>query len=137
MGHEPLTKFVVLAVFVLQLTMAFLLRHNNPFSWKFVAAAYVIGGTANHNLFLAIHEITHNLAFKGVKANKMLAILANLPIGVPYSISFKVSYIFAIIIQAWSFHMSGLCRGIIWSTISISDKTGSTLISPRDWNSCA
>ena len=53
----------------------------------------VIGGTANHNLFLAIHEITHNLAFKGVSANKILAIFANLPIGIPYSAAFKVQRI--------------------------------------------
>ena len=91
MGHEPLTRYIVLVVVIMQLTTAFLLRHTHPFDWKFVVAAYVIGGTANHNLFLAIHEITHNLAFKGLKANKMLAIIANLPIGVPYSISFKVN----------------------------------------------
>ena len=91
MGHEPLTKYIVLVVVILQLTIAFLLRHSHPLSWKFFAFAYVIGGTANHNLFLAIHEVTHNLAFKGLKANKMLAIIANLPIGIPYSISFKVS----------------------------------------------
>jgi len=91
MGHEPLTKYVVLAVVIVQLTIAFLLRHTHPLSWKFFDFAYVIGGTANHNLFLAIHEVTHNLAFKGLKANKMLAIIANLPIGIPYSMSFKVS----------------------------------------------
>lgn len=91
MGHEPLTKYIVLAVVILQLSIAFLLRDTHPLSWKFVAFAYVIGGTANHNLFLAIHEVTHNLAFKGLKANKILAIIANLPIGIPYSISFKVS----------------------------------------------
>jgi sphingolipid 4-desaturase/C4-monooxygenase len=103
MGHEPLTKYVVLSVLALQLTVAVLLRHTHPFSWKFLATAYVIGGTANHNLFLAIHEITHNLAFKGVKANKMLAIFANLPIGVPYAISFKVS---ETIVHCLSFHVS-------------------------------
>jgi sphingolipid 4-desaturase/C4-monooxygenase len=103
MGHEPLTKYVALSVVALQLTMAFLLRHTHPFSWNFFATAYVIGGTANHNLFLAIHEITHNLAFKGVKTNKMLAILANLPIGVPYAISFKVS---DIVVQCLSLHVS-------------------------------
>jgi sphingolipid delta-4 desaturase len=91
MGYEPLTKFVVLAVMILQFTIAYLLQHTHPLSWKFLAAAYLIGGTANHNMFLAIHEITHNLAFKGVKANKVLAIIANLPIGVPYAISFKVN----------------------------------------------
>ncbi|KAI0279939.1 fatty acid desaturase-domain-containing protein [Russula aff. rugulosa BPL654] len=89
MGHEPLTKYIVLAVVILQLTIAFLLRHTHPLSWKFVAFAYVIGGTVNHNLFLAIHEVTHSLAFKGLKANKVLAIIANLPIGIPYSMSFK------------------------------------------------
>jgi sphingolipid delta-4 desaturase len=96
MGHEPLTKYVVLAVVFLQFTIAFLLRHTHPLSWKFLVAAYTIGGTANHNLFLAIHEITHNLAFKGVKPNKLLAIFANLPIGVPYAISFKVNRHFSL-----------------------------------------
>ena len=45
---------------------------------------------ANHNLFLAIHEITHNLAFRGVRNNKLLALFANFPIGIPYSMMFKV-----------------------------------------------
>ncbi|KZO94810.1 dihydroceramide delta-desaturase [Calocera viscosa TUFC12733] len=89
MGHEPLTKWVVLGVVALQLTTAYLLRNTHPLSLPFLAAAYAIGGTANHNLFLAIHEITHNLAFKGIKANKLLAIFANLPIGIPYSVMFK------------------------------------------------
>jgi hypothetical protein len=45
--------------------------------------------TANQNLFLAIHEITHNLAFKKILHNKLLAIFANLPIGIPYAMVFK------------------------------------------------
>ena len=90
MGYEPLTKYIVLGVFILQIFVAFYLRHTQPFSPLFVLLAYVIGGTANHNLFLAIHEITHNLAFRGVNANKALAVFANLPIGIPYSVSFKV-----------------------------------------------
>jgi hypothetical protein len=83
MGHEPLTKCIVLAV-------AVCFRHTQPMSPWFILCAYVIGGTANHNLFLAIHEITHNLEFKGVSANKALAIFANLPIGIPCSTAFKV-----------------------------------------------
>lgn len=50
----------------------------------------MIGATANQNLFLAIHEISHNLAFKNGLANRLLAIFANLPIGIPYSASFRV-----------------------------------------------
>lgn len=39
----------------------------------------------------AIHEIAHNLAFGHARpmANKMLGVFANLPIGVPFSITFK------------------------------------------------
>lgn len=66
---------------------------STPFwSLKFWAIAYVIGATANQNLFLAIHEISHNLAFKNGLANRLLAIFANLPIGIPYSASFRVRY---------------------------------------------
>lgn len=90
MGHEPITKYLVLFVVTLQLTVAVLLRHTRPLSLPFILIGYILGGTANHNLFLAIHEITHNLAYKSIKANKLLAIFANLPIGVPYSATFKV-----------------------------------------------
>lgn len=93
MGHEPLTKWIVLGVVSLQVAVAYYLRKTSMLSPVFLALAYVIGGTANQNLFLAIHEITHNLAFKGVKPNKSLAMFANLPIGIPYCSAFKVSYI--------------------------------------------
>lgn len=93
MGHEPLTKYIVLGVVALQLSVAFCLRHTKPLSPLFIFLAYAIGGTANHNLFLAIHEITHNLAFKGVDTNKALAVFANLPIGIPYSAAFKKYHI--------------------------------------------
>ncbi|KIP11901.1 hypothetical protein PHLGIDRAFT_99020 [Phlebiopsis gigantea 11061_1 CR5-6] len=89
MGHEPLTKWVVLGVVLTQLITAVLLRHTRPLSPLFIITAYAIGGTLNHNLFLAIHEITHNLAFKGIGANKALAVFANLPIGIPYCAMFK------------------------------------------------
>jgi sphingolipid delta-4 desaturase len=98
MGYEPLTKYVVSGVVGLQIATAYYLTQVlrvSPLSVPFVLAAYAIGGTANHNLFLAIHEITHNLGFKGVKANKLFAIFANLPIGIPYAITFKVSSLFS------------------------------------------
>ena len=59
-------------------------------SFWFLFLAYSVGATANHNLHLATHEITHNLAFKGVDANKALAVFANLPATIPYAFSFKV-----------------------------------------------
>lgn len=88
-GPEPLTAYLVVAVVALQVLCAYLLQSTSFFSWKFWLTAYIIGGTANQNLFLAIHEISHNLAFKSPLANRLLAIFANLPIGIPYSASFR------------------------------------------------
>ncbi|TGZ83221.1 sphingolipid delta4-desaturase [Ascodesmis nigricans] len=88
-GPEPLTKYVVLLVVSIQLAAAFLLRNSPVFSWPFFLTAYVVGATANQNLFLAIHEISHNLAFRWPMGNRLLAIFANIPIGVPYSAAFR------------------------------------------------
>lgn len=93
MGHEPLTKWVVLFVTLVQLSTAVYLRDTPFFSLKFWALAYLVGGTANQNTFLAVHEITHNLAFRGVRANRLFAIFANLPIGVPFAMMFKKYHI--------------------------------------------
>ena len=89
-GPEPLTKYVVAGVVALQVLLAHLLRDTSFWSWKFWAVAYVFGATSNQNLFLAIHEISHNLAFRSPLANRLFAIFANLPIAVPYSASFRV-----------------------------------------------
>ncbi|KAL2833375.1 peptidase M24, structural domain-containing protein [Aspergillus cavernicola] len=88
-GPEPLTKYVVLGVVSLQMCCAYLLRDTPFFSWRFFLTAYVIGATSNQNLFLAIHEISHNLAFRSPMANRLLAIFANFPIGIPYSAAFR------------------------------------------------
>ena len=80
---------MVLGVVALQTLCAYLLRDTAVLSWRFLLTAYVIGATANQNLFLAIHEISHNLAFKSPLANRVFAVVANLPIGIPYSASFR------------------------------------------------
>lgn len=92
-GPEPLTKHFVLAVVALQVICAVCLRNTSVLSLNFVLVAYVVGATANQNLFLAIHEISHNLAFKAPLANRLFAVFANLPIGVPYSAAFRVSHL--------------------------------------------
>ncbi|KAK1836027.1 fatty acid desaturase-domain-containing protein [Podospora conica] len=88
-GPEPLTKYVVAGVVALQVYIAHFLRDTPFWSWKFWALGYIFGATANQNLFLAIHEISHNLAFRSPMANRLFAIFANLPIAVPYSASFR------------------------------------------------
>ena len=88
-GHEPLTKYVVALVLAIQFACAVALRDSPVLSWRFLGLAYLVGGTCNQNIFLAIHEISHNLAFKSASANRYFAILANLPIGLPYSAAFR------------------------------------------------
>jgi sphingolipid delta-4 desaturase len=88
-GPEPLTKYVVLAVVSLQILLAYLLRSSPFWSPQTWLTAYILGATANQNLFLAIHEISHNLAFRRPLYNRLLAIFANVPIGLPFSASFR------------------------------------------------
>ena len=88
-GPEPRTKYLVAAVVSLQIFCAYALRNEPILSWPFFSIAYIVGATANQNLFLAIHEISHNLAFKSGALNRIFAIFANLPIGIPYSAGFR------------------------------------------------
>lgn len=87
MGPCHRTKWIVLATVVFQVAMAYWVRN---WSWPYLLlAAYVVGGTLNHMMTLAIHELSHNLAFKTIAYNKYLAYFANLPIGVPSATAFK------------------------------------------------
>ncbi|KAK6203606.1 fatty acid desaturase [Scheffersomyces amazonensis] len=88
-GYEPKTKWYVIAIVSLQFYLAWYLRNTPIFSWKFIGLAYVFGATANQAMFLAIHELSHNLLFKKPLHNKLFAIFTNLPIGIPYSASFQ------------------------------------------------
>ncbi|ESO96426.1 hypothetical protein LOTGIDRAFT_150030 [Lottia gigantea] len=89
MGSDPNLKYSVLLLVVIQCLALYLVRDA---SWPMLlVATYCFGGTVNHSLNLAIHEISHNLAYGHSKPlwNRLLGFIANLPIGVPTSISFK------------------------------------------------
>lgn len=80
----------MLALVSAQVLSFYLIRDISSF-WLLFGLAYFIGGVANHAIMLAIHEISHGMGFGPSRplANKLFAIFANLPIGVPMSISFK------------------------------------------------
>eukprot|EP00158_Paraphelidium_tribonemae_P008139 Partr_v1_DN28487_c0_g2_i1_m42049 putative sphingolipid len=90
-GYEPLTKYIIFGICAVQFATAWYFSAADSYkSWAFWIAAYLIGGTCNQALFLGIHELSHNLGFKTIKANKLFSILvANVPIGFPYAASFK------------------------------------------------
>mmetsp|Transcript_60505 Transcript_60505/g.187442 ORF Transcript_60505/g.187442 Transcript_60505/m.187442 type:complete len:336 (-) Transcript_60505:59-1066(-) len=87
MGPEWRTKYIVVATVALQIFMAWL-----TLEWRwpaYLVAVYVVGATATHSLFLAVHELAHNLGAKSIALNKVIAMFANLPICIAYSVTFK------------------------------------------------
>jgi sphingolipid delta-4 desaturase len=87
MGPHPANIIGPIVTVALQLTMAYLVR-DLDWKWWFLAT-YVVSGTANHSLTLAMHELSHNLAFKKPNANKLFSLFANLPLGLPSAITFR------------------------------------------------
>ena len=84
---------------LLKLTLAVLLQlvvavwiSNQPW-WWILLASLTVGSTLAHVLFLGIHELSHDLAFKKTAFNNLLAIFSNFPIVVPYAMAFKMYHL--------------------------------------------
>jgi len=84
---EPRTFWLTLAVVLSQLFFASLAAQ---WSWLFLVFwAYAYGGTANHSLQLAVHELSHNLCWNAEWANKLTAMLGNACTGFPSAMTFQ------------------------------------------------
>ena len=78
---------IVVAIFGAQLLMAWAVSSS---SWLLLfLLAWSVGGTLNHSLQLAVHELSHNLCFTSPLHNRLAAIFANLSTGFPSSVSFQ------------------------------------------------
>lgn len=89
MKPDPNLIWIIIVMVLTQLVAFYLVK---DLDWKWVVFwAYAFGSCVNHSMTLAIHEVSHNSAFGHYRAmwNRWFGIFANLPIGVPYSISFK------------------------------------------------
>lgn len=86
-GPCPRTKYICLALVGAQLVAAYALR-NAGWGWVLLFA-YAFGGVVNQSLLLAIHELSHNLAFELPWKNRLFAVLVNLPVGVPVAETFR------------------------------------------------
>jgi len=89
MGHDPNFKWVVLVLVTIQFISFYLIKDASWFT--LIVLGYCFGGVINHALTLAVHEIAHNLAFGHGRPmlNRAFGMFANLPLGIPMSISFK------------------------------------------------
>jgi len=89
MGTDNKLAPTVMLMIVAQLIAAWFMQ-DASFT-VILVIGYCFGGVVNHSMSLAIHEISHNLAFGHSRPswNRMLGMVANLPLGVPYSTVFK------------------------------------------------
>ena len=84
MGPDEGLKYAVLAMVCTQVVTSYLIRDAG---WlTILVVSYVWGGVINHAMALAIHEISHNLAFghQHPGRNRCLAIFGNLILGETY-----------------------------------------------------
>lgn len=86
-GPCPKTKYACTAMVFSQLAICYFLK-DAPW-WLILVVAYALGGVINQSLLLAIHELSHNLAFKKPLHNRLFGIFANLPVGIPVSAAFR------------------------------------------------
>lgn len=87
-GYDNRSAVFCGATIAFQLIMMYVVR-----DWSLgylLMVTYAVSGTLNHSLFLAMHEVTHDLFFKSRWMNKVFSHLVNLPMGVPASAYFKV-----------------------------------------------
>ncbi len=86
-GVDPWIKYKALFVAFLQLSIPIFFLPENP--WWFMVVVLVVGTTLSHIIVLAIHEITHDLAFESKVLNNVLAMVVNFPLIFPFAMAFK------------------------------------------------
>jgi sphingolipid delta-4 desaturase len=86
-GPTPSSAVWTVALVALQMIIAIVVGDRAWYIW--LPAAYVIGATIDHALWALIHETTHNLMFRSRTANRIVALVANLPLVVPSAMSFS------------------------------------------------
>lgn len=86
-GRDPWTFAFIAGLVGIQLTLAYMLRHQ-PW-WLMLAVAVVVGAVITHALYVLMHECNHNLVFRRKWLNQLAGILANAPSVIPSCVSFQ------------------------------------------------
>jgi len=87
-GHEWKSKYICFLCLIVP--QVFLSVATINVSWtSYILVAYFIGATITQALFLAVHELSHDLYFKNPLHNRLFSFVANLPIGIPFATAFR------------------------------------------------
>lgn len=86
-GPDSLSAVYIVALVLAQLSLAEILRSA---SWASIAlCACVVGAFLSHALGVLIHEASHNLVARNSNANKLWAVVANIPLVAPAAVEFR------------------------------------------------
>jgi sphingolipid delta-4 desaturase len=93
-GRDENTFKITAGIFVGQMLIAAFLGRLGLGYWPLtLLLAFCIGAFANHANFVIIHDAIHNCVFENPLANKLTALLADLPNGFPTSMGFRCYHI--------------------------------------------
>lgn len=87
MGHDPMMKYKVFTAFLLQ-WLSLELLDGAPF-YVWLICCYTLSGLITGSMTLSLHELSHNLAAKGIFWNRVVAMTANATMGIPAAATFK------------------------------------------------
>ncbi|KAI8926409.1 fatty acid desaturase-domain-containing protein [Entophlyctis helioformis] len=89
-GIAHSTKYIIVAVLVCQVGMAYLFGHVwTESTAALIAASFVVGGTFTQVIGSIIHEACHGLIFKSTLLNRIAGLVANIVIPFPIAASFR------------------------------------------------
>jgi sphingolipid delta-4 desaturase len=86
-GPVPTSAAWVVGLVAAQFLLGFAVA-DRPW-WIWLPVAYVVGATIDHAMWVLIHECTHALVFRRPNLNRVVAIIANLPLVFPAALSFS------------------------------------------------
>ncbi len=85
-GPAPQSAAWTAALVGAQVALAILVSKQRWIVW--LPCAYVVGATIDHALWVLIHECSHHLVFRSRTGNRVVGIVANLPLVAPAAMSF-------------------------------------------------
>ncbi len=91
-GVEWRSKYLALLYATLHLAVAHLARTKASASFTLLIACFV-GAPLSQALFLAIHELSHNLFFVAPWKNRAYSIACNIPLVIPFAIMFRAYHL--------------------------------------------